>query len=105
MVDRPGIIIHIYDHHPFTDEDVHGEFEHVEKLGVRICAVLTACDFSADDAESNVAFIRPPALEALDGELRRWQELIEQEQVGRLRERLFRLVRASARAGTTPREA
>jgi len=33
IVDKPGLKIHIYDHHPFTDEDIRGEFELVEQLG------------------------------------------------------------------------
>ena len=40
-----------------TDDDAKAFRQRVEKLGVRICGVLTACDFSAGDLESNVAWI------------------------------------------------
>lgn len=40
-----------------TDNDVKAFRQRAEKLGVRICALLTACDFSSGDAESNVAFV------------------------------------------------
>lgn len=40
-----------------TDGDVAVFKRHVEELGVRICAVLTACDFSAGDMEGNIAWI------------------------------------------------
>lgn len=33
IVDRPGLDIHIYDHHPFTNDDIRGSLERVEKLG------------------------------------------------------------------------
>ncbi|HEX9860834.1 MAG TPA: CBS domain-containing protein [Nitrospirota bacterium] len=33
ILGRPGLRVHIYDHHPYTGEDIRGEFEHVEKLG------------------------------------------------------------------------
>jgi sugar phosphate isomerase/epimerase len=40
-----------------TDADVKAFRERTEKSGVRICAVMTACDFSAGDKESNIAWI------------------------------------------------
>src|SRR3990172_3540540 len=40
IVDRPGLKVHVYDHHPSTDEDIRGEFEHVEKLGA--CTTIFA---------------------------------------------------------------
>lgn len=40
-----------------TDEEAKAYREQAEKLGVRICAVLTACDFSAGDMETNIAWI------------------------------------------------
>ncbi|MFZ5597668.1 MAG: CBS domain-containing protein [Bacillota bacterium] len=33
LFDRPGIDVHIYDHHPWSDGDVHGSFELVEPIG------------------------------------------------------------------------
>jgi sugar phosphate isomerase/epimerase len=40
-----------------TDDEARAYREHAEKLGLRICSVLTACDFSAGDMESNIAWI------------------------------------------------
>jgi sugar phosphate isomerase/epimerase len=40
-----------------TDDDVKAFRRRVEKLGIRICAVMTACDFSAGDMESNIAYV------------------------------------------------
>ncbi len=40
-----------------TDEDAKAFRQNTEKLGVKICSVLTACDFSAGDMESNTAWI------------------------------------------------
>jgi len=40
-----------------TDDDVAAFKRDVEELGVHICAVLTACDFSAGDMEENIAWI------------------------------------------------
>lgn len=40
-----------------TDEDAKAYRVRAEQHGVYICAVLTACDFSAGDTESNVAWI------------------------------------------------
>lgn len=40
-----------------TDEDAKAFRQSTEKLGVKICSVLTACDFSAGDMESNTAWI------------------------------------------------
>jgi sugar phosphate isomerase/epimerase len=40
-----------------TDDDAKQYRQKAEKLGVNICSVLTACDFSAGDMESNVAWI------------------------------------------------
>lgn len=33
LLSRPGVKIHIYDHHPFTASDIHGEVEIVEEVG------------------------------------------------------------------------
>lgn len=33
IIGRPGLAVHVYDHHPHTVEDIRGEFEHVEPLG------------------------------------------------------------------------
>lgn len=33
ILNRPDLKIHIYDHHPHTDEDVHGEVEVIEPAG------------------------------------------------------------------------
>jgi tRNA nucleotidyltransferase (CCA-adding enzyme) len=38
ILDKPGLKIHIYDHHPFMDDDIRGEFEMVEQLGA--CTTL-----------------------------------------------------------------
>ncbi len=40
-----------------TDEDAKAFRRNTEKLGIKICSVLTACDFSAGDMESNTAWI------------------------------------------------
>jgi len=40
-----------------TDDEARAFRQNTEKLGVRICAVMTACDFSAGDAKSNIAWI------------------------------------------------
>jgi len=40
-----------------TDDEAKAYRAHAEGLGLRICSVLTACDFSAGDMESNVAWI------------------------------------------------
>lgn len=40
-----------------TDEDAKAFRQNTGKLGIRICAVLTACDFSAGNMESNTAWI------------------------------------------------
>lgn len=33
LLSRPGVKIYIYDHHPFTASDIHGEVEIVEEVG------------------------------------------------------------------------
>ncbi len=33
IIDKPGIEIHIYDHHPSTPEDIHGDVEHTMPYG------------------------------------------------------------------------
>lgn len=33
IINRPGLDIHIYDHHPPTDEDIHGSLEAIEPWG------------------------------------------------------------------------
>lgn len=40
ILGRPGLRVHVYDHHPYTGEDIRGEFEHVEKLGA--CTTIFA---------------------------------------------------------------
>jgi len=40
-----------------TGDDIAAFKRRVEELGVYICAVLTACDFSAGDMEENIAWI------------------------------------------------
>lgn len=40
-----------------TDDDAKAFRQTADKLGIRICGVLTACDFSAGSMESNMAFI------------------------------------------------
>lgn len=40
-----------------SDDEVKAYRARAEELGVNICAVLTACDFSAGDMESNIAWI------------------------------------------------
>jgi len=40
-----------------TDEDAKAFRRTADKLGIRICGLLTACDFSAGSMESNTAFI------------------------------------------------
>jgi len=40
-----------------TNEEAQAFRKHADELGVKICAVLTACDFSAGDMDSNVAWI------------------------------------------------
>lgn len=40
-----------------SDEDVKAFRKHAEELGVRIWAVMTACDFSAGNQEDNIAWI------------------------------------------------
>src|SRR5512143_1373229 len=40
IIGRPGLVVHVYDHHPFTEEDIRGEFEHVEPLGA--CTTIFA---------------------------------------------------------------
>jgi sugar phosphate isomerase/epimerase len=40
-----------------TDDEVRAFHQRVEQLAIRICAVMTACDFSAGDMESNIAWI------------------------------------------------
>lgn len=49
IVDRPGLKIHIYDHHPFAEDDIHGEFERVEKLGA--CTTIFAEIFQEQGIE------------------------------------------------------
>lgn len=33
IISKPGIDIHIYDHHPLTKEDIHGSMEVIEEVG------------------------------------------------------------------------
>lgn len=33
IISKPGIDIHIYDHHPLTKEDIHGRMEVIEEVG------------------------------------------------------------------------
>ncbi len=33
IISKPGMDIHIYDHHPFTKEDIHGSMEVIEEVG------------------------------------------------------------------------
>ncbi len=33
LIGRPGVEVHIYDHHPPSDEDVSGDVEYIKKLG------------------------------------------------------------------------
>jgi len=33
LIGRPGVEVHIYDHHPPSDEDVSGDLEYIKKLG------------------------------------------------------------------------
>ena len=40
-----------------TDDDVKAFRKHAKSLGVQICSVLTACDFSALDMETNSAWV------------------------------------------------
>jgi len=40
-----------------TDQDATDYRQTARKLGVNICSVLTACDFSAGDMESNIAWV------------------------------------------------
>ncbi len=40
ILDRPGLKIHVYDHHPFGGDDIRGEFEMVEQLGA--CTTIFA---------------------------------------------------------------
>ncbi len=40
-----------------TDDEAKAYREKAEKLAVRICGVMTACDFSAGSMEENIAFI------------------------------------------------
>jgi len=40
IIDRPGLEIFIYDHHPFAGDDIRGSFERVEQLGA--CTTIFA---------------------------------------------------------------
>jgi len=40
-----------------TDDDAKAFRKKAEDLGVRVCGVLTACDFSANDMDSNIAWV------------------------------------------------
>ncbi len=40
ILGKPGLKIHIYDHHPFGDDDIRGDFEMVEQLGA--CTTIFA---------------------------------------------------------------
>ncbi len=33
IVDKPGVEVHVYDHHPADENSVQGTFEHIEELG------------------------------------------------------------------------
>jgi len=41
ILQKPGLEIHVYDHHPASDDDVHGDVEYVRALGSNT-ALLTA---------------------------------------------------------------
>jgi len=41
IVDRPGLEIHIYDHHPPSADDVHGTLEVIEERGANITILLS----------------------------------------------------------------
>ncbi len=41
LVDKKGVEIHIYDHHPDSEEDIHGEVEIIKKIG-STTALLTS---------------------------------------------------------------
>jgi tRNA nucleotidyltransferase (CCA-adding enzyme) len=55
LVGKPGVEIHIYDHHPDSEEDIHGQVEVIRKLGSNT-ALLThlikerGIPISADEA-------------------------------------------------------
>lgn len=38
IIGRPGLTVHVYDHHPVTGDDVRGEYERIEHLGA--CTTL-----------------------------------------------------------------
>lgn len=73
-----------------TDEEAKAFRKSTEALGIRICAVLTACDLSRNDAESNIAWIArsieladllgAPAVR-IDSGMKREKELIFDERV------------------------
>ena len=36
IVDKPGVDLHIYDHHPSSEEDLHGSVEVVQEVGATV---------------------------------------------------------------------
>jgi tRNA nucleotidyltransferase (CCA-adding enzyme) len=42
LVDRPGVDIHIYDHHPAAENDIKGSFEACESTGANVTILLEA---------------------------------------------------------------
>jgi tRNA nucleotidyltransferase (CCA-adding enzyme) len=40
LIGRPGIDVHIYDHHPWTEGDVHGSLEQVEVMGATVTLLV-----------------------------------------------------------------
>ena len=40
LIGRPGIDVHIYDHHPWTEGDVHGSVELVEVMGATVTLLV-----------------------------------------------------------------
>ncbi len=55
MLDRPGLEIHIYDHHPPADNDIRGELEVCDRTGANVTILIEAIrakgiEVSADEA-------------------------------------------------------
>jgi tRNA nucleotidyltransferase (CCA-adding enzyme) len=55
IIKRPGIEIHIFDHHPCSSEDIQGAFEVIREVGATVTIMLSALrekeiDINADEA-------------------------------------------------------
>ena len=55
IIERPGLDIHIFDHHPASSDDIHGSYEVIREVGAAVTLMLSVLkergiEISADEA-------------------------------------------------------